>query len=125
MYRKADDEITIAIDSETGVTKWEYSQALPLWEGLNAGYGPGPHTTPIVKGNLLFTVGAKAQLVCLNKKMGEKVWAHDLWEAFGGKPGGCLQSEGLQGQSDRAGWRGGQGHLSIRHEDRKGGLVWW
>ena len=91
---------------------------MPLWEGLNAGYGPGPHTTLIVEGDLLFTVGSKAQLVCLNKKTVEKVWAHGLWEAFGGKPGYwgvCLQSNGLQGQ----------GHPSIRHEDRKGGLVWW
>jgi len=78
MYRKVDDEITIAIDSETGATKWEYSQAVPLWEGLNAAYGPGPHTTPIVEGDQLFTVGAKAQLVCLSKKTGEEVWAHDL-----------------------------------------------
>jgi outer membrane protein assembly factor BamB len=125
MYRKGEEEITIAIDAATGQTKWEFSQTVPLWEGLNAGYGPGPHSTPIIEGDLVYSVGAKGQLVCLNKETGEKVWAHDLWEEFGAKPGNRgYASSPMVYKANLIVQVGGQGKGIVAFDLKTGTVAW-
>ena len=46
--------------------------------------GPGPHATPLVTSNFVFTSGATGKLHCLDKKTGKVLWSHDLINEFHG-----------------------------------------
>jgi outer membrane protein assembly factor BamB len=83
MYSSGDHEIVIALEAATGKTIWEHNYESPK-KGLNLEYGSGPHATPLIVGDLLYTAGATARLHALNKQTGKVVWVHDLWKEFGG-----------------------------------------
>jgi len=82
MYRQEEDEFTVALDADTGETIWEHKNPSPFTE-LMAQFGPGPHTTPTIAGNRLYTIGTNAVMHCYNKKNGKVLWKHDLAEEFG------------------------------------------
>ncbi len=84
MYRKGENEVVIALDAATGKTVWEYSYAAPFSPEYDMSNGPGPHATPLVNGNLVFTSGATGKLHCLEKKSGNLLWSHDLLQEFHG-----------------------------------------
>lgn len=84
MYRKGDNEVAIALDAATGKTVWEYSYAAPFSPEYDMTNGPGPHATPLVSGNMVFTSGATGKLNCLDKKTGKVLWSHDLIKEFQG-----------------------------------------
>jgi outer membrane protein assembly factor BamB len=84
MYRKGDNEVAIALDASTGKTIWEYSYAAPFSPEYDMSNGPGPHATPLVTGNFVFTSGATGKLHCLDKKTGKLLWSHDLINEFHG-----------------------------------------
>ena len=84
MYRKGENEVAIALDAATGKTIWEFSYAAPFSPEYDMTNGPGPHATPLVSGNLVFTSGATGKLHCLDKKTGKLVWSHDLISEFHG-----------------------------------------
>ena len=84
MYRKGENEIIIALDAATGKTVWEYSYAAPFSPEYDMSNGPGPHATPLVSENLVFTSGATGKLHCLDRKTGKVLWSHDLLREFHG-----------------------------------------
>lgn len=84
MYRKGEHEVAVAIDAATGKTIWEYSYAAPFSPEYDMSMGPGPHATPLVSGNFVFTSGATGKLHCLDKKTGKLLWSHDLISEFHG-----------------------------------------
>lgn len=84
MYRKGENEVVIALDAATGKTIWEYSYAAPFSPQYDMSNGPGPHATPLVTGNFVFSSGATGKLNCLDKKTGKVLWSHDLIDEFHG-----------------------------------------
>ena len=84
MYRKGENEIVIALDAATGKTVWEFSYAAPFSAEYDMSNGPGPHATPLVSNELVFTSGATGKLHCLDKKTGKRLWSHDLMSEFHG-----------------------------------------
>ena len=84
MYRKGENEVVIALDAATGKTIWEYSYAAPFSPQYDMSNGPGPHATPLVTGNFVFSSGATGRLNCLDKKTGKVLWSHDLINEFHG-----------------------------------------
>jgi outer membrane protein assembly factor BamB len=84
MYRKGENEVVIALDAASGKTVWEYSYAAPFSPEYDMTNGPGPHATPLVSGDLVFTSGATGKLHCLDKKSGKVLWSHDLINEFHG-----------------------------------------
>ena len=82
MYRKDADEFTVALDAKTGETIWEHGNPSPFTK-LMAEYGPGPHSTPLIVGNRLYTIGTNSVMHCFNKKTGRVLWKHDLVDEFG------------------------------------------
>lgn len=76
-------ESVIALDAATGETVWEHSYAAPP---LNFRFGAGPHSTPLVVGNRLFTAGTNKQIHALDKHTGELLWSHDLVAEYGAPP---------------------------------------
>jgi outer membrane protein assembly factor BamB len=82
MYRKGEDEIAIALSAATGKTLWEYAYKAQVTNEMTR--APGPRSTPLIAGNLLFTVGTIGKFHCLDKRTGKPVWSHDLWADYKG-----------------------------------------
>ncbi len=84
MYRPVDEEknkteeIVVALDPETGETIWETKYEAPYGEGTEVSFGRGPHSTPLIVGDRLFTVGSMVHLHCLDRNTGKVIWAKDL-----------------------------------------------
>jgi len=81
MYRLGPDEITVALDADTGVTRWEHKNPAPPTP-LMEQFGPGPHASPVLAGSRLFTIGTNAVLHCFDKRTGKVLWRHDLPAEF-------------------------------------------
>ena len=126
MYRVADNEVVVALDAETGEIYWESSYPAPPWPGFNTGYGPGPHSTPLIVGDYVYTVGVRAHLVCLNKNTGDQVWAQDLWAEFNAKPPGrgYASSPLAYKQMLILPVGGKQGHGIMAFDLRDGNVIW-
>jgi outer membrane protein assembly factor BamB len=83
MCRRGDKDAVLAIDAETGKTIWEYRyDALPK-PGMLHDYGVGPHASPLIAGDRLYSIGSMTQFNCLDKKTGEVLWSRDLSEELG------------------------------------------
>jgi N-acyl-D-aspartate/D-glutamate deacylase/outer membrane protein assembly factor BamB len=76
-------EAVIALDGATGETVWEH--AYPA-RPLNFNFGAGPHSTPLIVGERLFTAGTNKQIHALDKRSGEVLWSHDLVAEYGAPP---------------------------------------
>lgn len=84
MYRAGQDEFTIALDEQTGKTCWEHRNPSPTNAHLEEN-GAGPHSTPLIVADRLYTVGTNAILHCYAKQDGRILWKHDLAADFGGR----------------------------------------
>jgi outer membrane protein assembly factor BamB len=76
------EEVVVAIDQATGKTIWEYAYRAPF--KVDADVGPGPHATPLIDGDRLYTTGATGKLHCLDAKTGKVLWMHDLKLEYNG-----------------------------------------
>src|SRR5262245_743766 len=83
MYQRGEDEVVVAMNAATGETVWEYAYRAPIT--VNMSRAPGPRATPLVAGDLLYTVGATGKLHALGALKGDVVWRHDLFEEFKGQ----------------------------------------
>jgi outer membrane protein assembly factor BamB len=68
-------ESVVALDAATGKTIWEHKYASKIED---FSYGAGPHSTPLIVGDRLFTIGTNKQLFAFDKKTGKVLWSHDL-----------------------------------------------
>jgi outer membrane protein assembly factor BamB len=87
MYSKGEQETVIALDAATGKTVWEHTYPAPtVVEGkaIDYEFGKGPHATPLIVGDMIYTAGATARLHCLNKETGKVVWSHDIYKEYNG-----------------------------------------
>lgn len=82
LVRRSQEETIGALDASTGNTLWEYTYDAPT-TGLNLSEGAGPHSTPLIVGNLLFAASSRSQLFALDKNTGKVIWSHDLVKQFG------------------------------------------
>jgi outer membrane protein assembly factor BamB len=83
MHRRGETEVVLAVDADTGEPIWEHAYAAPPAPGMLSDYGVGPHATPLIAGDRLFTIGAMARLHCFDKKTGEVLWSLDLHDEVG------------------------------------------
>jgi len=84
MYSVGEQEVVVALAADTGKTIWEYKYDAPQ-AGMNYEAGVGPHSTPLLVDEMLYTVGATGKLFALDKKSGRVAWSHDLWKDYGGR----------------------------------------
>ena len=76
-------ETAAVIDITTGKTLWQtpYSES---WQYTNV-YGPGPRTSPMIDGDLLFCQSATGVLACISLKTGKLIWSKQYSKDFGAK----------------------------------------
>ena len=83
MYGRPGEEVTLSANAATGKTLWE--RANPVhFENDAHDRGNGPHATPLIVGDRLFTTGVTGRLECLDKKTGKLLWTHSLWDELHG-----------------------------------------
>jgi hypothetical protein len=87
MYRTEQDEFTVALDRMTGETIWEHRIESPTTAQMDQ-FGPGPHSTPLIVGKHVFTIGSNAVIQCFDKTTGKVLWMHDLIAEYGGPVAG-------------------------------------
>jgi len=83
MYSSGNREVIISLDAATGKTIWQFPYEANT-RGLDLSAGKGPHSTPLIAGNLIYAVGVKGTMHALDKNNGRMVWKHDLWSELGG-----------------------------------------
>jgi outer membrane protein assembly factor BamB len=73
------EEVVAALDAATGKTLWEHKYAS---RREDFSFGAGPHSTPLIVGDRLFTIGTNQQLFAFDKRSGKVLWSHDLIKEF-------------------------------------------
>jgi len=126
MYRKGDNEVVVALDAATGKTLWEHSNAAAFLPEMMMENGAGPHVTPLILGDRVYTVGILAKMQCFDKKSGELRWAKDLYKDF---PGSSHMVRGYSSspmvyKNTIILTLGGHGHAVIALNPADGALVW-
>ncbi len=83
MYRRGEQDVVIALSRSDGQTRWEFAYDCPMKPNMQLEFGPGPHSTPLLAGDRLFTLSTTLLLHCLDKRSGQVVWKKDLVAEFG------------------------------------------
>lgn len=73
------DEQVVALDAATGKTLWEHKYPA---RREDFGFGAGPHSTPLLVGDRLFTIGTNKQMHAFDARSGRVLWSHDLVKEF-------------------------------------------
>ena len=124
MYSVGEQEVVIALAADTGKTIWEYKYDAPT-AGINYEYGYGPHSTPLLIGDTLYTVGAVGKLHALDKKTGKVLWSQDLYKDLGGKKMGRGYScSPIAYKNTIITTLGGQGQTYVAFNQKDGKVVW-
>jgi outer membrane protein assembly factor BamB len=120
-----DPEVVIALDAGSGKTLWEHSYDAPILPGMGMEYGPGPHSTPLVAGNLVFAPGVTGKLHALDKQTGRVVWSHDLWAQMGGrKQGRGYSCSPIAYGTNVILTLGGPGQAVVAFDQKTGRVAW-
>lgn len=84
MCRDGDNESVVAMHAHDGATKWEFKYPAPFVEKeMDMSFGPGPHATPLIVGDRIYSVGVTDVMHCLSTRDGKPLWSHDLHKEFG------------------------------------------
>ena len=83
LYRDGGREVVVALSTVDGSTLWEHGYDAPV-RGFDVQYGAGPHASPLVVGNRLFSVGFVGDFHAFDKRTGELLWSVDLWDDLRG-----------------------------------------
>jgi outer membrane protein assembly factor BamB len=73
------EEIVVALDASTGQTVWEHKYAS---RREDFSFGAGPHSTPLIVGDRLFTIGTNQQMFAFERRSGKVLWSHDFIKEF-------------------------------------------
>jgi outer membrane protein assembly factor BamB len=79
---RGEDEAVWCLDAKDGKELWSVTTGPAA---RNIGYPDGPRATPTVDGELLYTLGAAGNLVCLETATGRERWRKEYKQDFGGR----------------------------------------
>jgi outer membrane protein assembly factor BamB len=74
------EEVVVSLDAASGRTIWEHTYPS---RREDFSFGAGPHSTPLIVGERLFTIGTNKQMFAFDKKSGRVLWSHDLVKEYG------------------------------------------
>ena len=125
MFRRGDEDVVTALSADSGETLWEYAYSSLPWKEFSKQYGPGPHATPLVVEDYIYAIGFRTELTCLNKKSGQKIWSHNLWDEYNAKPGDRGYASSPMAYKDLLiVLAGGKGHGAMAFNLEDGQLIW-
>lgn len=126
MARDGDRELVVAISAEDGKRVWDFAYDAPLGGDMGMEFGPGPHATPLIAGDHIYTVGVTNKLHCLEKATGKVVWSHDLKAEFGAEQlgRGCSCSPIAYKDNVIVQVGGKPGQALMAFNQKTGSLVW-
>jgi outer membrane protein assembly factor BamB len=82
MIRRSQEEVVVALDAASGKTLWEHRYPSPT-DQADFSQGAGPHSTPLIAGDLLIAAGSLRQVMALDRRTGRVIWSHDLMKEYG------------------------------------------
>ncbi len=123
IFSKA-QEAVVALDAASGKTIWEHKYDAPLPDKVNIEYGPGPHSTPLVLGDRIFTVGAAGHFFALEKATGRPIWSHDFQKEYGVVWGRGYSCSPLAYKDTVILTLGKKGRSVIAFDQKTGAVVW-
>ena len=124
MVRRSQQETIAALDASNGTTVWEYTYASATGD-LNLSEGAGPHSTPLIVGNTLFTVSSRSEIFALDKTTGKLVWSHDMVKEFAAPQDDRGYSASPIAYRDTVIVpAGGSGAAVVAFNQKSGALVW-
>jgi len=122
--RRSQEEVVTALDAATGKTMWEFKYPSPT-DDLDFSQGAGPHSTPLIVGNLLYATSTRKELFALNKATGARVWSHDFMKEYGApSPGRGYSCSPLLYNGTIIVTMGGPGQAVAAFNQQTGALVW-
>ena len=71
------EEVVAAFEAATGKTIWEFKYPAST-AGIDFTQGLGPHSTPLIVGNRIYTTSSRSELFALDKASGKRIWSHDM-----------------------------------------------
>jgi outer membrane protein assembly factor BamB len=74
-------ERVLCLRESDGQVLWQHEYAC----AYTVSYPAGPRATPLVAGDMVFTLGAEGHFFCLKVADGKPVWSHDFVKEFGAK----------------------------------------
>ena len=83
MCRRDLQDAVLAVNAATGQTIWEHRYDAPPEPGMLLDYGMGPHSSPLLAGDRLYTIGGTVHFNCFDKKTGEVLWSRHLSKELG------------------------------------------
>jgi len=92
MYHEGEEDVVICVERAGGKDVWERRYLEPF---KGEGHGPGPHATPAIAGERMFSLSAGGKLHCLDKRTGRILWMRDFvaefeaetpWHGFAASP---------------------------------------
>jgi len=124
MYREGDNEIVAALSTVDGSTLWEYAYPVDAG-GFDIEYGAGPHASPLVVGNRLFTAGFVGDVHAFDKRTGAELWSLNLWKDLDG----TVRPRGYSSSPIRYGDTiilpvGGSGQALVAFDPADGSVRW-
>ena len=124
-FRRAAQDVIVALDSATGKTLWEYAYDNPFTNGYSEVVGPGPYAMPQVVAGRVITASGTGRIHSLDKKTGRPVWRHDLYGEFHASHLDYgYACHGLPYKDTLIYQAGGNGDAVIAFRQRDGAVVW-
>jgi len=81
------EEVVAAFEAATGKTIWEFKYPAST-AGIDFTQGLGPHSTPLIVGNRIYTTSSRSELFALDKASGKRIWSHDMIAEYRAVPAG-------------------------------------
>jgi outer membrane protein assembly factor BamB len=122
---RVSDAVAIAIDTESGEEKWSTKFGSDDANGYNAGWGNGTRSTPTFDDGMIYVLGVKGEIACLNAEDGKLEWSKHLIDDFGGQAGGWGFAESPLVDGDLVIVGPGGSDAGIVALDKKSGATKW
>jgi len=122
--RRGQEEVVAALDAVTGKTFWEFKYPAPT-SGVDFSQGAGPHSTPLIVGDRLYTTSSRRELFALDKATGKLLWSHDfIKEYHAPEPGRGYSCSPLAYKDTLIVTVGGRDQAAAAFDQKTGAVVW-
>ena len=122
---RGSDAVAIAVDAESGEEKWSTKFGSDDASGYNAGWGNGTRSTPTYDDGMIYVLGVKGELACLNTEDGKLEWSKHLIDDFSGQAGGWGFAESPLVDGDLVVVGPGGMEAGVVALDKKSGATKW